>query len=107
MAKKGMNIDLEIHKMLKLQSLLTGENMTDIAERAILGAISKEVKDLVNSSNPVINKILSNSTNRKNSKDETEKVKYEETDEIISNRSEKITDERTDIVTDKEMSCYL
>lgn len=106
MAKKGMNIDLEIHKMLKLQSLLTGENMTDIAEKAILGVISEDVKDLVNSSNPVINKILSNSTNRKGVKKEQNEVKYDETDEVIHDGNEK-TNETDEIITNEELSCYL
>ena len=117
---KSVNIDIEIHKMLKLQALLTGQNMVEIAEKAILESISDEVKILFNSNSETINTILNNSMKKKKvkeNKEEIEKIEeetkglYEEEEEKIFDninidKEELIVEDKIEI-EDKELECYM
>lgn len=66
---KGINLNIEVHRLLKLEALLQGKNMTELAEQMILDSISDEVKALVNSNSEIIETILNNNSKR-NKKDE-------------------------------------
>ena len=44
---KGINISPTIHKMLKLQSTLVGDNMIDLVEKAILDSMPDDIKKIV------------------------------------------------------------
>lgn len=64
---KGINLNIEVHKLLKLEALFQGKNMTELAEQMILDSISDEVKALVNSNSEVIDAILNNNSKRNKS----------------------------------------
>lgn len=90
---KGINLNIEVHKLLKLEALFQGKNMTELAEQMILDSISDEVKALVNSNSDVIETILSNSSNR--TKKDSKSLEKEESKGI----------EKKD--PDKNIQCYL
>lgn len=90
---KGINLNIEVHKLLKLEALLQGKNMTELAEQMILDSISDEVKALVSSNSELIETILNN--NSKRNKQDSKSSEKEDSKGI----------EKKD--TNKNIQCYL
>ena len=90
---KGINLNIEVHKLLKLEALLQGKNMTELAEQMILDSISDEVKALVSSNSELIETILNN--NSKRSKQDSKSSEKEDSKGI----------EKKD--TNKNIQCYM
>lgn len=90
---KGINLNIEVHKLLKLEALLQGKNMTELAEQMILDSISDEVKALVSSNSELIETILNN--NSKRNKQDSKSSEKEDSKGI----------EKKD--TNKNIQCYM
>lgn len=109
---KGINISPVIHKMLKLQSTLVGDNMVDLVEKAILDSMPEEIKQIVykteniNSSefeqkNKVsnIDENVNKESKKESSKEDEPSKKQEPNEEQESNEEDELSEE--------ELSCYV
>lgn len=111
---KAININVDIHKMLKIQSTLTEKNMVELVENAILNNMPDEVLAIFNMTKD--NKI-DKSINEKEDKIEKEINKSSEVDKSINVKNDKSKNEIvndideelaiSEDVIDEEISCYL
>ncbi|MDU4844009.1 MAG: hypothetical protein E6342_17950 [Clostridium sp.] len=97
---KGINISPTIHKMLKLQSTLVGDNMIDLVEKAILDSMPDDIKKIVYQSENINTSEFEQKDKVKNI-DENEKKESNEKEEPLEQSNEK------EEPSEQELSCYM
>ena len=97
---KGINISPTIHKMLKLQSTLVGDNMIDLVEKAILDSMPDDIKKIVYQSENINTSEFEQKDKVKNI-DENEKKESNEKEEPSEQSNEK------EELSEQELSCYM
>lgn len=130
---RPVNFKKDIHNLLKFQSTITGETLTDIAERAFMESLPEDIlkqyialfglsedseilkyidKDGYKNEAAKINSQITESV--KEEKSETEEILEEKKEVIKETPTEEIHSETSDIATtsedeleiDDELSCY-
>lgn len=97
---KGINISPTIHKMLKLQSTLVGDNMIDLVEKAILDSMPDDIKKIVYQSENINTSEFEQKDKVKNI-DGNEKKESNEKEEPSEQSNEK------EELSEQELSCYM
>lgn len=97
---KGINISPTIHKMLKLQSTLVGDNMIDLVEKAILDSMPDDIKKIVYQSENINTSEFEQKDKVKNI-DGNEKKESNEKEEPLEQSNEK------EELSEQELSCYM
>jgi|GEM_PF-3995248 len=106
---KGINISPTIHKMLKLQSTLVGDNMIDLVEKAILDSMPEDIKKIVYETENINPSEFEQKDKVKNietkiAKEQPKKVPKEEL-----KQESKLTEESNEKeeLLEQELSCYM
>lgn len=97
---KGINISPTIHKMLKLQSTLVGDNMIDLVEKAILDSMPDDIKKIVYQTEN-INPSEFEQKDKVKKIYESEKKESDEKEEPSEQSNEK------EEPSEQELSCYM
>ncbi|MGL5749806.1 MAG: hypothetical protein ACRCXT_04715 [Paraclostridium sp.] len=95
---KAININEDIHKMLKIQSTLTDKKMIELVETAILNSMPDEILAIFNMTKDIDIEVDKNI--------KIEKNKNEDNINEDNNIKEK-TDDEIDDEIDDETSCYM
>lgn len=104
---KGINISPTIHKMLKLQSTLVGDNMIDLVEKAILDSMPEDIKKIVYQTENINPSEFEQKDKVKNI-DKKEKKESKEPKEELK-QEKKLTEESNEKeeLSEQELSCYI
>ena len=105
---KAININSDIHKMLKIQSTLTEKNMVELVETAILNNMPKEVLAIFNMAKDteISKNKLSSNEELVEEKDISNSNKIIISEEEIKENNVKNKEELINEIDD-ETSCYL
>lgn len=103
---KPINIDADIHKMLKMQATMEDKNMVEIVESAILENIPDEILKIFKKSKSVRKKEVKITVTEKEVVDDKEEISVvdKKTEEVVDDKETSIT---SDDELDDETSCYL